>query len=99
MIELTDVERAIKISNWLTRKMLHQSGLYVARNDHEAQSLRVLRLIHERPMTKSELIRKTQWLKQRDRDEILRSLVESHLAEVVEEKTEGRSVTRFKRNI
>jgi len=42
-IELQDVNRAIAVSNWCTRRMLHQADLHVADNDFERLALKALR--------------------------------------------------------
>lgn len=96
-IELDDVERSIKISNWLTRRMLRQAYDYVSANYVEENSKRLLRLIVDK-MCMTELCRKTRWLKSRERFEILSDLQDQQLIEVVEEPTRGRT-KRFVRRL
>lgn len=77
-IEIEDMERSIRISNWLTRKMVRKIFDHVSENDRESASKRVLKMIRD-GMTKTELVRRTQWLSRRDRDEIIDALAESGL--------------------
>lgn len=94
-VSLDDVELAIRASNWLTRKMLRQAGLFTAVNDTEATVKKVLRLLQE-PMTKHQLSRKTQWLKKRERDEILAQLTDAGQIEIEIVETAGRHTTIVK---
>jgi hypothetical protein len=89
-IELEHVNAAIRISNWATRRMLRMVFEYVSQNDYERESKNILRLAAE-PLTQNQLTRKTQHLKIRERDEIIRGLLQSGLVEIIEEKTAGRS--------
>jgi hypothetical protein len=50
---------------------------YIAENEHEENTLAVLRFIRAGKKTKSELVRKFQGIKKRDRDDIIASLMES----------------------
>jgi hypothetical protein len=76
VIELEDVNRAIKISNWLTRRMLRQVDRHVSENEREGQVKKVLRLL-EKPMTKTSLTKKTQSFGQRLRNEIIADLLDA----------------------
>jgi hypothetical protein len=96
-VEIEDVDRAIGVSNWITRTIQKRVFDHVSENDQEERTKRVLRLL-ERPLTKSEITRKTQWLKRRERDEIIETLVEAGLVGFqTDEETGGRSKTTFKR--
>lgn len=88
-IELEDVDRAIAMSNWITRTVQRKVFEHVSENETEGQLKRVLRMLRE-PMTRNQLTRKTQWLRRRDRNEIVETLVESGFVELVEENTGGR---------
>jgi hypothetical protein len=94
-VELEDVDRAIAMSNWITRTVQRKVFEHVSENEIEAQLKRVLRLLSE-PMTRNQLTRKTQWLRRRERNEILETLSDAGHIEVVEEKTPGRSRTLIK---
>ena len=101
-IELQDVDRGIALSNWSTRRLLAESGLYVASNETESNHLRILRIIKEAGgISKSGLTRKTQWLKRRERDEIVSSLLESDQIEISEIVTHkgGRGYTEAYFNV
>jgi len=88
-VELEDVDRAIAMGNWLTRTVQRKVFEHVSENETECQLKRVLRLLKQ-PLTKDQLVRKTQWLRRRDRNEIIETLVESGLVELAEEPTGGR---------
>jgi hypothetical protein len=76
-IGIDDVERAIKISNWLTRKMNRKIYDHVSVNDREANSKKIEGLLASQAMTKSEIIRATRGLEVRQRDELLKELEDS----------------------
>ena len=94
-VELEDVDRAIAMSNWITRTVQRKVFEHVSENETEGQLKRVLRMLAE-PMTRNQLTRRTQWLRRRERNEIVETLVESGLVEVVEEDTGGRPRMVFK---
>jgi hypothetical protein len=83
-IRIEDADIAIRLNNWLTRRMLERAGMWVSENQNEKDTLKVLRLIQAKPgITSTELGRKLRWLKARDKREILNSLHES--GEIVSE--------------
>jgi hypothetical protein len=88
-VEREDVDRGIALANFLTRQTLRQVGEHVSDNHWEASTKRVLRLL-DRPLTKSQLTKKTQWLKKRERDDILTTLMDSKQVEVTTRDTGGR---------
>lgn len=95
-IDICDVNLAIKLSNWLTRRMLEKAGLHVAKNETESSRKKVLQVVMESPEGKirlNELSRRTQWLKRRERSEYLDELREMGLVEIVSETTAGRPAT------
>ena len=95
-INLVDMDRAVKISNWLTRRMLKQAYDYVAANYVEDNSKKLLRAINKE-MSIRDLSNKTRWLKKKERYEILSDLVEMGLVEMREEQTGGRPRTLVRR--
>lgn len=95
-INLDDVNRAIEISNWLTRRMLFQSQEFVASNLVEDVKKRVLRLV-AKPITMNKLTRKTQWLKNKERAEVLNDLQSAGLIKVEISDTGGRPKTMVSR--
>lgn len=92
-ITIDDADRAVRLNNYLTRRMLVRAGLWIAENQTEADTLRMLRTIQERPeWTQSELTRVTYWCKRRERQELLLSLLESGQV-VIEERDGGKGRT------
>lgn len=91
-VEREDVDRGIALSNFLTRQTLRKVGEHVSKNDWEDHTKRVLRILNE-PLTKSQLTRRTQWLKKRERDEILATLMDSEQVAVETRDTGGRPET------
>lgn len=76
-VTLQDADLAVRLNNWLTRRLLDRAGLHVAENVSEQNLLRILRLIQSKDeWTKSELTRASRWLKARDRNDILTALEE-----------------------
>lgn len=96
-ITFADVDWAVRLGNYLTRRLLVGCGEHVSENDVEARAKRVLRLITDKGITASTLCRRTQWLRSRERDEILRDLVGAGL--VCQDMQDGkrRPTTVFKR--
>ncbi len=97
VIEVEDIDRAIKLSNWLTRKMLTQAGVYVTENEWEKKKKKVMRL-NENGLTKSELTRKTQWLTRREREEIIDELVNAGHWLAVDEETATKPLKKYFKN-
>lgn len=96
-VRFEDVDRAIKISNWLTRKMLHKAIEHVAENETESRAKKVLRAI-DGEMSMSSLCRKTQWLRKKEREEILSDLAQMGLITIeTKESTGGRKGTSVRR--
>ena len=97
-IELQDVDRAVKLSNWLTRRKVELSGDNVAENQIEQSSKRIFRIVKAagaRGVTKNQLSRKTQWMKKRERDEILTDLVSNRTIFMEQRETDGRTAIAF----
>jgi hypothetical protein len=99
-IALEDVDRAILVSNWLTRRMISQAFAYVATNAVEEAKKRVLRIISEsgkNGATMTDLYKRTQWLRKKEREEITHELQMAGLIESVEIATKGRPRLVFRR--
>jgi hypothetical protein len=103
-IELCDVERAIKISNWLTRKMLRQAGLFVAEGFMDAKRKRAARKFEiGQEFTRSEWSRRTQFFEnRREREECLQDFLEcgrftARVQNVVRLQGGGNDVTVYRR--
>lgn len=98
VIQLCDVDLAIRMSNWLTRKMLSQSSKRVARTQHEKETLDILRLFDDQPeWGHRELMRKTRNLKPRERGEIISYLIECEEIERFEVETGGRRAIMYRK--
>lgn len=95
-IELEDADSAIRIANWLTRRMLQKAGEHVSENETETHKKKVLRLI-EGELTLNDLTRRTQWLRGRERQEILGDLQAGGFIRIEQKDTGGRPVTIIKR--
>lgn len=91
-IELRDVDAAIRLSNYMTRRMLSQGKKFVAENEWDGKVKRVLRIITDNDgISKSQLSRKTQWLQERERDTIIRHLLNTFQAFELVKRTGGRA--------
>jgi hypothetical protein len=81
---------ACQLSEWSARKMLCYVEQHVAENETESISKRILRMIGskgEYGLSMNELTRKTQWLKKREREDYIRSLMDSGLMHFKDIKT------------
>ncbi len=96
VIELSDVEWAIRLSNWSTRAAITQAGLYVSENQVESNMLRLLRILTDW-QSKTAITRKTQFLRSKEREELLRDAIVSERLEIREVETGGMKRTEFRR--
>lgn len=98
MVDFEDIDRGIKLSNWITRLIQKQVFEHVSANDQEDRTKKVYRMLST-PMTKSQLTRKTQWLGRRERNEIMETLIEAGLVdfESIETVGGGPAKTYFKK--
>jgi len=79
-VALADVDRAVELSNWMARRLIDRVAGYqvCATNPIERDVAKVLQIIRQcGPISRRDLSRKTQWLRRRERDEIVTSLMES----------------------
>lgn len=90
-IELEEMNLGIKLSNWLTRSLIMKVDENVSENQVEGDLKRVLKLITD-GMTFNQLTRKTQWLRSKERKDILESLVQMGLITTAMIETSGRPV-------
>jgi len=94
-IELSDVQWAIKLSNWLTRRLLGQAGIYVAENQHQDNLNRILRLLVD--WTSVDAIgQKVRWMRARDRNELIAAAIIDGLIETRTVDTTGRPRTEWR---
>jgi len=96
-VSLDDVNRSIKINNWITRKILRRVFEFVSENEQEAKVKKFMKVLSTKPMTLNELTRKTQWLKGRERNEILQDLMQSGMVVSEDKETQGRPAKTFRR--
>ncbi|TVQ34164.1 MAG: DUF3987 domain-containing protein [Phycisphaeraceae bacterium] len=70
---------ACDLSEHLTRRMLHVCGEWVADGQFDARQKRVLRIVRraDGKISRSDLCRRTQWLTQRERQEVIDNLIET----------------------
>lgn len=93
-IQRQDVDLAVRLSNWLTRRKVSLAMLNVSENLVEGNLKRVFQIVISSGvdgMTKSELTRKTQWLNGRQRQEILSDLCDAKLIQIESIETNGRA--------
>jgi hypothetical protein len=98
VIRLDDVNLAIRLNNWVTRKMLRQADRHVAGSEFEQSVNKVRTLLRSRPGEEwllSEITRQTRWLRQKDRNEILLTLVMTGSVVQGEKPSGGRTATTF----
>ena len=99
---LEDVELAIRLNNWITRRMLWQADRHISQSDFHRDCQYVLRKLQEKKrqwFSLSELTRKTRKLSPRDRQEVLKHLLteKSIDAEEIPPATAGgRPTQRFR---
>ncbi|MCB9838224.1 MAG: bifunctional DNA primase/polymerase [Phycisphaeraceae bacterium] len=70
---------ACELSEHLTRRMLYVCHEWVAEGQFDARQKRVLRIVRgaDGKISRSDLCRKTQWLTQRERQEVIDNLLET----------------------
>ena len=91
---MEDADRAVKLNNWITRRMLKKAGLHVSENEQDSKYKKLLRLIHSKTdWSLNQLTRATTWLQNRERRELLESMViGDHITQEIK-ATGGRPVT------
>ncbi|PRX29936.1 Protein of unknown function [Meinhardsimonia xiamenensis] len=99
VIRMEDAVWAIEFVRHFARRTIDAVERHVADTETEAHLKRLREIIRKAGaagMTKSELTRASQWLRARDRDDILLTLVESGDIVTVEQETGGRKAMRFR---
>ena len=97
-IQLEDAELAIRINNWITRRILQQADRHVSGSPFGQMVNEMRTLLRSRPgeWTMTEITRKTQKLKPKDRSDILATLIQSGCVSQGErESSGGRTATTF----
>ena len=99
VIRLEEAVWAIEFVRHFARRTIDAVERHVADTETEAHLKRLREIIRKAGstgVTKSELTRASQWLRARDRDDILLTLVESGDIVTVEQETGGRKAMRFR---
>ena len=86
-----DLDWGKRLANYLTRRMLTSCSESLSENDTHAKYQKVLKTVGNGRITKSALGRKLQWLKARERDEMIKDLIETGQLDLEIETTAGRS--------
>jgi hypothetical protein len=89
VIDLDAARWACDLSSYLTRRMLYIAHEWVADGVFDARQKRVVRVVRKAggKISRSELCRRTQWLTQRERQEVIDNLVETGQIEQVTVET------------
>ena len=97
-IEIVDVNLAIKITNWITRRTIFKVHTEVSENQFQRDTNRVLAIVAKLRPDRSMLTNKTPWLRKKDRDEIVEHLLVTGaiVREEVKTKTNPRVIFRSK---
>ena len=99
VIDAELLDSARRLVDWFTRYAETFLASRIADSDTQRDINRVRELISdgkERGISLSELTRKTQSMRRRDREDCVKTLVESGQIEAVQESTSGRPSTRFR---
>ena len=100
VVERQDVDLAIKINNWSTRKLAWHCETHMADSQYAKTVNRVLESITTRGVTRKEWTRKTYRIAERNvREKILRDAVDSGIVSETEIKTTGRPKIVYKRAV
>ncbi|MGD9646980.1 MAG: bifunctional DNA primase/polymerase [Pirellulales bacterium] len=83
---------ACRLSEYLTRRLIYLASRWVSDNQVESDTKRVLRIIaeHAEGIDGTALTRATQWLRRREREEAVATLIESGELIVIEVPRAGR---------
>jgi hypothetical protein len=96
-IQLQDANLAIRLNNWITRRMLQMADRHVSKSQFGQQVNEMRSLLRSKPgaWTLSEITRKTRDLRPKERIEILQTLVIAGSITQSERETTGRTATVF----
>lgn len=96
-ITRADVDWAVKLGNFLTRRLLVGCRDFVSENETENRTKRVLAMIPKTGIKAAALTIKTQWLRGKERTEILNDLIGAGLIEVDTIATKTKPATIYRR--
>jgi len=96
-IEKIDVDLAIKITNWITRRTIYKICTQVSENIFESNCNRMLDLLKKHgECDRTKLSQIARWLKPKERREVLEQLLERNTVIQLEEKTDTKKRVIFK---
>jgi hypothetical protein len=96
-IEKIDVDLAIKITNWITRRTIYKICTQVSENMFESNCNRMLELLKKYgECDRTKLSQVARWLKPKERREVLEQLLERNAVIQLEEKTDTKTRVIFK---
>ena len=100
VIQLEDAELAIRLNNWITRRILQQADRHVSGSPfgQMVNEMRTLLRSRSGEWSMREITRKTQKLKPKDRMDILNTLLQSGCILQTERETAGRTAVVFQIN-
>ena len=100
VVQLEDAELAIRLNNWITRRILQQADRHVSGSPfgQMVNEMRTLLRSRSGEWTMREITRKTQKLKPKDRMDILATLIQSGCVLQAERETAGRTAVVFQIN-
>lgn len=92
VIDAGEARWACELSEYLTRRVLFLAGEWVADGQFDARQKKVIRVIRDAggQIGRRELSRRTQWLSQRERNEVIANLEEAGLVETRQIETPTR---------
>ena len=93
VIDVAAAKWACELTVYLTKRLLFLASAWVSENKFDAQQKQMLRILTKakKPMTKTDINRKTQSWNPRERDEVLANLIESAYIECMVVETKGRA--------
>jgi len=96
-IEAQSAQWACELVSYLTRRMLRLAEEWVADGQFDARQKRVLRCIRQAggTISKRDLSRRTQWLTQRERQEVIDNLIETGQIEAISQATATKTRISF----
>ena len=96
-VSLADAEYAVRLANWCTWLLVRRIWTHVTENEHDSKKKRVLQIVREAgEINWRDVTRKTSWLRdQRERDEILKDLIEAEFIGLVPHEGRAKPSLRY----
>jgi hypothetical protein len=98
-VDLPDVDLAIRINNWSTRKLVYHAEHSVAESEHQRRVQRILEAIpHDKWITKNQLTRRTCHIADRQlRERVIADVIEAGQIETKQELGRTRPAVLYRR--